>query len=530
MNCLRAAGLTHGYEQLTAVQLLRVPNMGKKSLKDLALCVERFLIDCCAGATPAESVDSGVDSSENYRLDHDDREPPSNAAWLQIEHILKPIFAVVAEIGDAHSLSDVLNPRFILTASHLGRKDELDGIRLSDAADGQLGLAGRMADRLRSVLDGLSERDGQVLAGRLSERPPATLEEIGSKLGITRERVRQIQVRLQRKVMQALGEEPQQLARILAENLRPLVPQDAMEKYIANALPDMPDRERMIIRYHLIEAMGYALDSNMFVSLDVKAGIGEVRELVERMADEAGIVDEEQFRAALHDDSPALAEHWDWLRQRCNLYQFHGFVALRNSAKARVMAALRAIGQPATKHEIGKLCRFTDTQVGGALSNLNGVARADAERWGLKEWIDDEYDGIVGEIIQRIKEDRGVTTTERLLSEIPGKFGVSPASVDAYMKTPRFHLQDGTIRLADPSRVLLRPFHDVIHGRDESGYPFWTFRAEERHFRGYSALGVPPEFIKALGCEPDGRIMIRCAREGLNKAAFFAWLAVDFVF
>ena len=284
-----------------------------------------------------------------------------------------------------------------------------------------------------------------------------------------------------------------------------------MEKHIAKALPDMPDRERMIIRYYLIEAMGYDLDWGMFVSLGAQAGIGKVRELVESMADEAGLVDEEQFRAALHDDSPALAEHWNWLCQRCNLHQFHGCVALRNSAKAGVMAALRAIGQPATKHEIGEICGFSDTQVGGALSNLKGVTRADAERWGLKEWIDDEYDGIIGEIIQRLNEDGGVTTTERLLSEIPSKFGVSPASVDAYMKTSRFYLQDGTIRLADPSRLLLRLFDDVIHGRDVRGHPFWTFRAEERHFRGYSVTGVPPEFIKALGCEPDGRIMIRCA-------------------
>ena len=368
-----------------------------------------------------------------------------------------------------------------------------------------------MAERLHSVLAGLSGRDTQILVRRLLEKPPATLVEIGSELGVTRERVRQIQMKLQRKVRQALGEELRQLAGILAENLRPMVPQDAMAEHIANALPIMPDRERKIIQHHLIEAMGYTLDRGMFVSLDAQARIAEVRELVERMADEAGLVDEEHFRAALHNDAPALAEHWDWLRQRCNLYQFHGFVALRNSAKAMVMAALRAIGQPATKREIGELCGFTDTQVGGALSNLEGVARADAERWGLKEWIDDEYDGIVGEIIQRIEEDGGVTTTERLLSEIPGKFGVSPASVDAYMKTPRFHIQDGTIRLADPSRVLLRPFDDVIHGRDGSGHPFWTFRAEERHFSGYSALGVPPEFIKALGCEPDGRIMIRCA-------------------
>ena len=136
------------------------------------------------------------------------------------------------------------------------------------------------------------------------------------------------------------------------------------------------------------------------------------------------------------------------------------------------------------------------------------VVKADPNRWGLRHWIDDEYDGIVGEILQRIEEDGGVTTTERLLTEIPAKFNVSPQSVRAYMNSARFEIRNGSIRLANPASIRLRDLDDVIDGRDRDGAPYWTFVVDDRYFQGYSVVGVPPEFAKAVGCEPDSGVDI----------------------
>ena len=94
------------------------------------------------------------------------------------------------------------------------------------------------------------------------------------------------------------------------------------------------------------------------------------------------------------------------------------------------------------------MCRLTPVQVTGAFSNIPSVVKATKDRWALKEWVDDEYEGIVAEIIQRIEEDGGSTTTERLLNELPEKFHVSAISVRAYMQTPRFLVRDGRISLA----------------------------------------------------------------------------------
>jgi RNA polymerase primary sigma factor len=55
---------------------------------------------------------------------------------------------------------------------------------------------------LRTALDELSERTRQVLEARfgLNDRDPATLEQVGAEIGVTRERVRQIETRALREL------------------------------------------------------------------------------------------------------------------------------------------------------------------------------------------------------------------------------------------------------------------------------------------------------------------------------------------
>ena len=146
---------------------------------------------------------------------------------------------------------------------------------------------------------------------------------------------------------------------------------------------------------------------------------------------------------------------------------------------------------------------YSENKTRSHLSVIPSVVKADKDRWGLHEWVDDEYDGIVGEIFQRIEEDGGATTTERLLRELPSKFNVSPSSVRAYMQTAKFVIKDGSVSLASRSSIKLRDLDDVIDGRDDTGAPYWTFPVEARYFDGYSVSSVPPEFAKALGCAPD---------------------------
>ena len=256
-------------------------------------------------------------------------------------------------------------------------------------------------------------------------------------------------------------------------------------------------------RQLLRKELGYTCDDGICLDEAASDVVEGLKESARRIADGSGLIDERELRDDLSEST--WHQHWPVLLAQCGLLRLSGQLALRDTAKARARAALISIGRPATKEEVARQSGLAPARVGAHLSAMDGVVRADKNRWGFVEWIDDEYEGITAEIVQRIEEDRGATRLERLLEELPRMFGVSEGSVRSYVATPKFSLADGYVSLADSSSITLRPLAQVVHGYMSNGRPYWRFRVEDRFFDGYSVDGLPPEIAKALGCEPDGR-------------------------
>jgi RNA polymerase sigma-32 factor len=67
-------------------------------------------------------------------------------------------------------------------------------------------IALMVRDQLREILPSLTDKETYILESRLLTDDPVTLREIGSKYNITRERVRQIEVRLLQKLRAHMSE------------------------------------------------------------------------------------------------------------------------------------------------------------------------------------------------------------------------------------------------------------------------------------------------------------------------------------
>lgn len=173
--------------------------------------------------------------------------------------------------------------------------------------------------------------------------------------------------------------------------------------------------------------------------------VDNLRQTAVQLADDVGLIDEESLRDHLPHDE------WDYfypeLIRRCGFHRISGQLALRDTVKVRAKAALLSIGRISSKDEIALLSGIDVNRISSVLYLIPSVARADKSRWGLTQWIDDIYEGIPAEIQQRVEEDGGATTLERLLDELPRLFNVSESSVLTYVGTPKFILQDGIVRL-----------------------------------------------------------------------------------
>ena len=510
-NCLQNEGLMEGDGPLTARELLHIRHFGWTSLRDLLSSVEKFLNECVRnGSTvslqPSESGGRAPRPSTEIDLAPRGTETASTT-WASAGKILSPLLATAAELHGAKTLLDVLSPECTRLAGKLGIAAKIDLFRIEELATGEPGLVSTALMRLAQTFDSASITERTIVVHRLLQRPPATLESVGSQMGVTRERIRQAQRKIESKIQDALGERICIIASTLKDSLGHVLKQSEFEHRIEPILRSDHEISSALLTWALVREMGYEVDDEMYLDKRARRELEDTRTAIRGLADDVGLVNEQQAMANL----PSEEWHrvWPWARERLGLHSFHGVLGLRDSAKARAKAALLSIGRPATREEIGSLCGLEHGRVGGTLSNIQSVVRADKERWGLREWVDDEYDGIVGEIIQRIEEDGGTTTTKRLLTELPSKFDVSPISVRAYMQTPKFEIRDGWISLATTPSLQLRDLDDVIDGRDDTGAPYWTFAVETRFLDGYSVTGVPPEFAKVLGCAPDAAAQVR---------------------
>jgi RNA polymerase primary sigma factor len=91
-----------------------------------------------------------------------------------------------------------------------GEETETDVDSLADDSQrrpDEVILEQNQLEKLRELLDRMDERESTILKLRygLSGREPMTLKEIGAEVGLTRERVRQIEVESIRRLNQILN-------------------------------------------------------------------------------------------------------------------------------------------------------------------------------------------------------------------------------------------------------------------------------------------------------------------------------------
>lgn len=363
-------------------------------------------------------------------------------------------------------------------------------------------------ERVSDIYKNSSPMRQAILEQRLfSPNAPKTLEQIGKQFGVTRERVRQLEIKLKKKIEKDVGALIQVISESITKEFVPIVTEPELNAQINQYFSESASLFDTLAHQMIKRKIDYLYDGRVFLSKEAKSLISSLRKQAEIIKDDVGIFSEQELFSHLPSDK--WHPYRDHLLQCCKFHRVEGeWLSVRHpTAKAQVKAALLGIGSPATKDQIAALCGLK--RVGGHLSNISSIVRADKDRWGLKEWVSDVYEGIPAEIVQRINEDGGVTSLKRLLTEIPQMFKVSESSVRSYINTQQFVVRNGYVSLAHESTITYRHLEDVIAGRDKNGNPYWVFQVEERHFRGYSVTYFPPELARKLGCLPNSSIRVK---------------------
>lgn len=371
----------------------------------------------------------------------------------------------------------------------------------------RLVTANRALEALSKFLVLLPPRERLIFEHRLVLLKPARLEELGQRLGLTRERIRQLQ-----KLIEAKWRHPstagvdagcylRAIARSIRHQVGPVTSSHNLREVLVTAFDiddSRVDNQIAKMAHQLLhKELGYTDNGTTCLDPTALAVVDDLKSNARILADDVGLIDEHRLQTHLPDES--WFTHWDTLVTNCRFHRLNGCLALRDTKKANVKAALLSIGRPATRKEVGERCGIDPARVGSHLSVVKGIVRADKKRWALAEWIDDIYEGIPAEITQRVRDGGGSVHISVLLDELPQKFGVREESVRAYVASPAFRLEHGWVSIADQPELDLGTFDDIIHGYTPDGDPYWLFEMYDRYREGYSIIGVPPELITAIG-------------------------------
>ena len=362
---------------------------------------------------------------------------------------------------------------------------------------------------LSTVLGELGEFDQRVILKRILCEAPPTLEELGREIGVTRERVRQIQVRAEERFRTILGTEACRPIAWRAHSLR-------------NTLGSCAPMSHPLV----IEALGHAVrgeqeHSDAFRVLLLQEGgpfnvengflttfrLKELAKSLEEIADEFGVIDLSEA-LALMSARGIRKEFIEAIIQQSGHFRLwdQSLLVWSGSGVEKAVTMLSLRGSPATIEEIiediGE--NYSDRSLQSRISEDPRVTRVNRHQFALREWGYEEYSTIAEAISAQIEKDGGESIVNDVVAQVSAGFHVRPSSVRMYAEAPMFLIHDGRVRLRNVGEGLVIS-HDISPcqgvyalGPDQIAY---LMEVDGEVLRG-SGHSIPQALATRLGVSP----------------------------
>lgn len=516
-NCLNNLGVTTVGElvRITDSALLKTKNLGRKSLQEIIDLLSTLGLRLGMNDSELKAFQEECPSKTNDFL----AAPPQTSDVNTLFKAIPWMAPIVAKFVSSMILD---------AQSTVGSELNISGLKGSDI---------KIADALRSlkfepfgaIYDSLfcSLQDQQqvIVAKRTHIFPPQSLENLGKILGVTRERVRQVENDVREIFLHRYKELDVVIqSRVFRVIIGKVAQLQSAIKLAKNLVEKSSNSEQAF--YSLIEVAGpYKVIDGWLVRMDAYEKVYGLRSRLVGLADRIGRIDP----LILGRETAGLfrreVDRDRFLIKQVGLHKIFDEWVISDSNRRRVLLSLYKIGKPATKEEIAQHSGIKDlSRVSSYLTSVDFICRADKDRWAFIEWVDEPYEGISKQIEQKIYADGGKTALENVLRELPEKYGVSESSVRAYLSTPRFTTENGYVRLATNEEINNTYFGDVedldsaVRLNDGS----WgaRIRVEERFLNGYSA-SIPAAIAWENGIKPGDSHLVKVV--GTEHFASLIW-------
>lgn len=414
----------------------------------------------------------------------------------------------------AESLADLAGLSFESLLRQSGLEEVAGEIKLTPPPVGAL---------FAEALNAVDDRRRVVALKRTYARDPEKLEELGREFGVSRERARQLEVGLRHVLKEEIGDAMAAAARWLRRSVGSAAETEEFDDAIAMLVGDAPEEVRSAAEVAVMQVADYHRLESGVGDTEFRELVDRVQTMTARFANAAGVVDEEQLMEAAGETS-----RWELVVRNAGLARIGEYLAVRDTRRARVFVALEKLGEPVTRPCLAKAAGLADnTTLSSLLSSDRLFVRLTKDKWGLREWTDNPYEGVVAEIVKRIARAGGEIAVEELLEEIPMQFDVLPATVRNYLGTRKFQTRDGMVRVVPSPDAPSQPLseaRDVVWTPD--GEPAIHLVVGAHHLKGNSQK-VSMAVAQRFGVGPDGSAKIPFADPAGVDDASLIWRSYD---
>jgi hypothetical protein len=383
-----------------------------------------------AGPHPEdEMVPSGTPFIEDLRL---------LASWYAV--LGMPATALLEAEHRAGTPPEVIKARQRLFA--LSAADVLDSEELS--LDG--------ASLLEQCLRALDDRAQQILARRFFADTPETLDDLGASLGLTRERVRQIEAKARADMVGFL--EPGGALELVSASVRDVVDTILPLHDLLVLVPALAREVEAVGQpaWRVLDRIDdhYEIEDGWCVAPSMVGAQTATLARLQELANEYGVVRIDEVEPLSDHLTDPVAAHRAWLEYCGYVLEGEYLLTRTKSLGDRAAAVLSIEATPLSAQEVLDRSGIERTlgSLKNAMSSDDRFERVDRDLWALAEWGMESYLGVRGLIKHELTRNAGRIELETLVQMITGKYSVSASSVVAYASAAPFETSDGVVRVA----------------------------------------------------------------------------------
>lgn len=496
---------------LTFRDLLSIPNCGIRSAIEFACVLE-------AAITSKGQDMSGIPSVPFVRRQRQHSSPVS-----QIEFTFRMLAAYAAGECNLSTLSSIMPPAQMEWPPEIRELwNSLGDLRAGQLAT-ELVMKYSVPDLVRRALAPTDGRMRDILFARVfCTGPPITLESIGERWGISRERVRQLQLKAKA-----------HLKRVHMADFQPIIRRSkTLRQYIGSAVP--------VSHPSIEEALTWATDDFSPICEIQPEFAGSLllwlagpyraygdwlltdpdlphntRGALVRRTSENGLISNDAIAISLAQFDIAECHHNDWVNHlREFLRVDDGVIYFKGNIPDRARSLIRYHNRPLTVEEMLK-------DIGSdSVRSVRQRLIDDAGLWRINKQGQfvlagtpgyDEYTGITDEITQELERCGGQASYDHLVKTLSDAYGVKETSIAAYINTPLFSKDDNSIVRVRGSDQNIEVSTDIektaaCYCTNDCTW-YWRVKVSPDMMRG-SGRVIPNAFAQQLGCNLGDKIEV----------------------